>query len=459
MEKNNLLDENNKGKALIPLLVFIGIYLFAGVYFQFKGVEMAFYQFPASIAVIIGIISSFLLFKGSLDDKFNALIAGCGNENIVIMCLIYLLAGAFSGVSSAMGGVDSIVNLGLTLIPVKFIIVGIFLIAAFISLATGTSIGTLVAVAPIGIALVEKAGLNLPLALGALVGGVMFGDNLSIISDTTIAATRTQGVSMKDKFRVNSGFAIPAATLTIILLIVFGRPEIIPEASNYDYNLVKIIPYLFVLTTALMGMNVFVILTSGIALSGIIGIYYGNLTFIGFMNEINAGFSGMFDIFLLSLLTGGLANLVTKAGGVQWILEQINKKINNKKQAELGIGLLAGLSDMATANNTVSIIISGDLSKNISKKYSVDPRRTASLLDAFSCAIQGIIPYGAQLLIAASLTNGAISPVAIIPYVWYSFILLATVVLTIYTNFGKGYIKKNPWNFETEEVIVNEKVS
>src|SRR5699024_6956670 len=243
MEKLN--NKKGNGLALLPFAIFVLVYLLSGIILQIKGTEMAFYQFPAPIAAVIGIIFAFIITKGSLDDKFHMFIQGCGDDNIIIMCIIYLLAGGFSSVSNAMGGVEATVNLGLTLIPARYITVGIFIIAAFISISTGTSVGTIVAVSPIAVELVSKAGLNLSLVLGALVGGAMFGDNLSIISDTTIAATRTQGVSMRDKFRANLGFALPAALVTIILLLIFGKPLSTPETQEYTFNIIKVIPYIF----------------------------------------------------------------------------------------------------------------------------------------------------------------------------------------------------------------------
>ncbi|MGO1370171.1 MAG: Na+/H+ antiporter NhaC family protein [Senegalia sp. (in: firmicutes)] len=443
------LNENKgNGLALIPFIIFILVYLFSGIILQLKGVEMAFYQFPAPIAVIIGIVFAFILTKGSLDSKFDIFIKGCGHENIITMCIIYLLAGAFSTVSSSMGGVESTVNLGLALIPYKYITVGIFIISAFISISTGTSIGTVIAIAPIAVDLVSKAGLSLPLALGALVGGVMFGDNLSIISDTTIAATKTQGVSMKDKFRANMGFAVPAALVTMALLLIFGTPISNPEINKESYNIIKIMPYIFVLVSAVLGMNVFAVLMGGIVISGVIGIYYGNFTLLGLSQEIYEGFKGMFDIFLLSLLTGGLANMVSTGGGLDWLLYKVRRKIKGEKSAQLGISALVALTDVATANNTVSIIVTGQLASEISKEYKVDPRKTASLLDTFSCVMQGIIPYGAQLLIAASFTNGVLSPVQIVGYMWYSILLAIFAVISILTPFGNRYLRRNPWNFE-----------
>lgn len=446
MEK--LDQKKGNGLALLPFVIFVFVYLFSGIILQIKGTEMAFYQFPAPIAAMIGIIFAFILTKGSLDEKFDVFIKGCGDDDIIIMCIIYLLAGAFSSVSNAMGGVESTVNLGITLIPAKFITVGIFIIASFISISTGTSVGTILAVAPIAVELAEKAGLNLPLALGALVGGAMFGDNLSVISDTTIAATRTQGVSMKDKFRANIGFALPAALVTIVLLLIFGKPITTPKAQEYTFNIIKVIPYIFVLVSALAGVNVFVVLTGGIIISSVIGICYGSFNSLECVQTVYSGFKEMIDIFLLSLLTGGLASMVSKGGGLDWLLYRVNRGIKGKKSAQFGISALVSLTDVATANNTVAIIVSGQLAKEISKEHKIDPRKTASLLDAFSCVMQGLIPYGAQLLIAGSSTNGLVSPIQIMPYIWYTFILAIFAILSIVTPLGNGYLIKNPWNFE-----------
>ncbi|MGN9163900.1 Na+/H+ antiporter NhaC family protein [Tissierellaceae bacterium HCP3S3_D8] len=438
------------GKALIPFLVFVAVYLLTGIILQFKGYDMAFYQLPAPIAVIIGIIFAFIMFKGSIDEKFNDFIAGCGEENIIIMCVIYILAGAFSNVSSAMGGVESAVNLGLTLIPAQYITIGIFIIACFISISIGTSVGTIAAIGPIAVGLAESTGLSMPLVIAALVGGSMFGDNLSVISDTTIAATRTQGVEMRDKFRLNILLALPAAIITIILLFIFGKPVGVPEAAEYSFNIVKILPYIFVLVAALGGVNVFVVLTGGIIFSGIIGIVHGEFSILGFTQEIYNGFAGMFDIFLLSMLTGGLAHMVTKEGGLQWVLDKVQSMIKGKKSAEVGIAALVALTDAATANNTVAIIIDGPIAKELSTKYEVDPRRSASLLDSFSCIMQGMIPYGAQLLIAASFTNGTVSPFQIIPLLWYQQLLAVLAIASIFIPFADGAIKKNPWDFKND---------
>ena len=443
MKKN----EKISSKALIPFLVFIIIYLSTGIILQLRGVEMAFYQLPAPIAVFVGIISAFLLFSGSVDEKFDNLVEGCGDSNIIIMCLIYLLAGAFSALASTSGGVDSVVGLGLSFIPGKFLTAGVFLISCFISIATGTSVGTITALGPIAVGLSESGGINLSLMLGALVGGSMFGDNLSVISDTTIAATRSQNCQMKDKFRMNIKMALPAGLITLILLLIFGAPESEPSQKDLSYELIKIIPYIFVLISALMGLNVFFVLTGGILFSGIIFLFDNGFDFLSLSQTMWEGFTGMFEIFLLSMLIGGLSNMVSKEGGINWIIEKIKKIAKGEKSGQVGIALLVSLADIAVANNTVAIIISGPIAKKMCGEYKIDPRRSASLLDSFSCVFQGIIPYAAQVLIAASFSQGKLAPFQLIPYFWYQFILGLVAIISIYIPFTRP---KDKWNFELD---------
>lgn len=428
--------------GLIPFLIFVAIYLGTGIILQMKGVGMAFYQLPAPVAVFVGIIAAFILFKGTIMEKFDTFLEGCGHQDIITMCIIYLLAGAFAGVSKAMGGVDATVNMGLTYIPAHYIAAGLFIIASFISTATGTSVGAIVSITPIAVGLAEKSGVPLPLILAAVMGGAMFGDNLSVISDTTIAATKTQGVEMRDKFRVNLYIAAPAAIITVILLLIFGRPDHVPQIEVLTYNFLKVLPYLVVLILAITGINVFVVLTSGIFLSGIIGLVHGDFTLLSLTNEIYNGFLGMNEIFLLSLLTGGLATMSTKAGGIQWLIEQIQKIIVGKKSAKIGVGLLVAVTDMAVANNTVAIIINGSIAKRICQKYNVDLRESAAVLDIFSCIFQGLIPYGAQMLILLGFTAGKVSPLDIIPLLWYQLLLFIFTVAFIFFSINEKIIAR-----------------
>lgn len=448
------MNENEKikpsGKALIPFAVFIFLYLGVGIILEASGTEMAFYQLPAPVAIIVGVVVAFIIFKGSIEEKFSQFAKGCGNENILIMCFIYLFAGAFATVAKSMGGVDSTVNLGLSLIPAQYITAGMFVISAFISVATGTSMGTISTVAPIAIATAEKAGLNMTLIVAAIIGGAMFGDNLSVISDTTIAATRTQNCELKDKFKVNFYIALPAAVLTFVLLIIFGKPETIVPIQKLDYNLVKVIPYILVLGLAISGFNVFLTLGVGTVVAGIVGISYGDLTPLTFAQNIYAGFTGMNEIFLLSMFTGGLAHMVTQHGGLQWILEKIQSVVKNEKTAQIGISAIAAAADMAVANNTVAIIITGPIAKELSRKYKVDPRKSASLLDIWTCIFQGFIPYGAQILLAGSLTAGAVSPLALFPFLWYQQLLAVFTLISMFIPYADGLIKKKPWNWELD---------
>lgn len=449
------MDQNEKikpsGKALIPFAVFIFLYLGVGIILETSGTEMAFYQLPAPVAIIVGVVVAFIIFKGSIEEKFSQFAKGCGNENILIMCFIYLFAGAFATVAKSMGGVDSTVNLGLSFIPAQYITAGLFVIAAFISVATGTSMGTISTVAPIAIATAEKAGLNMTLIVAAIIGGAMFGDNLSVISDTTIAATRTQNCELKDKFKVNFYIALPAAVLTFVLLIIFGKPETIVPIQKLDYNIVKVIPYILVLGLAVSGFNVFLTLGVGTVVAGIVGIAYGDLTPLTFAQNIYAGFTGMNEIFLLSMFTGGLAHMVTQHGGLQWILEKIQSVVKSEKSAQIGISAIAAAADMAVANNTVAIIITGPIAKELSRKYKVDPRKSASLLDIWTCIFQGFIPYGAQILLAGSLTAGAVSPLALFPFLWYQQLLAVFTLISMFIPYADGLIKKKPWNWELDK--------
>jgi Na+/H+ antiporter NhaC len=446
---NNEIKAN--GKALIPLLVFVGTYLGVGLTLHIKGVEMAFYQYPALTAAFIGCIVSFIMYKGTINDKFDVFIEGCSESNITTMVIIFILAGAFASVSRAMGGVDATVNFGLTYIPTKYIAGGLFIIASFISTATGTSMGAIAAVAPIAIGVATKTGIPLPYTLAAVTGGSMFGDNLSMISDTTIAATKTQGCEMSDKFKINLFIAAPAAIITVILLTIFAAPDSTTVLESYDYNIVKVLPYIFVLVIALAGVNVFVTLTSGIFISGIIGLFYGDMTLLSMSQEISGGFINMSEIVILSLLIGGMANMMSKAGGLQFILNGIKKLIKGEKSAEVGIAALAFITDAAIANNTVAIVVDGPVAKGICDEYKVDPRRSAALLDVFACACQGMIPYGAQLLVITSFTNGAISPFQVIPLLWYQHLLLISGVLSIFVPFADRVIKKHPWKWDNDK--------
>ena len=449
---NRDLKKQGSGLALLPFLIFIVIYLGAGLYLQAKGEDMAFYQFPSVTAMFIAVLAAFCMGRESIDRKFAIFARGAANENVLTMLMIYILAGAFSTVAKTMGGVDATVNLGLSLVPVELLTAGVFVISAFLGTATGTSVGTITSLVPIAVGLAAESGLSVPMMLGACAGGAMFGDNLSMISDTTIAATRTQGCELRDKFRVNFFIALPAALITIVVLLLVGRPETTASMGDLSFSVIKVLPYVAVLALALIGVNVFLTLTIGIFSAGIIGMIGGELTVFTFAQAIWNGFTGMSEIFFLALFCGGLSEMIAHNGGIVWLIEKLRGMMHGNKSAQVGIAALVSLADCATANNTVAIIVSGTVARDMSREYKVDPRRTASLLDVFSCVFQGVIPYGAQLLTAATLTtlNYSIpmSPVEIVPYMWYCWILAAFGLLSIFVPYADGICRKDPWNWE-----------
>ena len=424
--------------ALIPLLVFIFTFLGAGIVLD------DFYAFPSPVAVLVGIIAAFLLYKTSTDDKVATLIAGCGESKIMTMCIIYLLAGAFAVVSKAMGGVDAVVSLGINTIDVAYFPLGIFLIAAFLSTATGTSVGAIVAIGPIAVSLADKSGASLPLISGALLGGSMLGDNLSMISDTTIAATQSLGCELKDKFKINLFIAFPAAIVTILVFFYLGlNSEIVTvDIAKTDFSWIAIVPYLLVIILALIGVNVFSTLVIGTILAGIIGYIGGSFTFMEFTQKIYEGFTGMTEIFLLSMLTGGLAAMVDKAGGITYLLVQIKKRIKSQKSAQAGIGALVGFANLAIANNTVSIVITGPIAKEINDEYQLSPKKTAAILDIFSCIVQGILPYGAQVLLILSFAAGKLDFFDLISNAWYHLFLLIFTMVAIYSSFWDRLVNR-----------------
>lgn len=435
------------GLALIPLLFFIVIYLGVGIVLHSKGVEMAFYQFPSVVAMTIAVILAFLMYhKTGIDNNFKLFARGAGDENIMTMLMIFLLAGAFSSVAGAMGGVSSTANLGLAIIPPRFIVPGIFIIAAFLSTATGTSMGTVGAIVPIAYNMAKTADLNMSFVVAAVLTGAMFGDNLSMISDTTIAATRTQGVDLKDKFRTNAWISIPSALITLSLMVIFSKGG--TATGNLDYNLIKVVPYVLVLGLALLGLNVFAVLIIGIISASAVGVGTGAIGLMEVAAKIWAGYQGMIEVFILSMFVGGLAELTKHYGGLNWIIDKTSKLLKGPKSASVGIAVLAALTDAATANNTVAIIVTGEIAKEISEKYKIDPRRTASFLDIFSCIMQGFIPYGAQFLLIASLTKNAVNPTSMIPYNWYLIILgIMSLISVVFPSYNR-IVCKGEWNWE-----------
>ena len=417
--------EGGKGKAsaLLPIGVFLVIFLGAGIVFR------DFYAMPAIVAFLIALFVAFLQNrKVSFDEKIRLIAKGVGEENIITMSLIFLCAGGFSGAVSTAGGVDSTVNLGLSLIPAHFIVPGLFVISCFISVSMGTSMGTIAALAPIAVGVSEEAGFPLAVCIAAVVCGAMFGDNLSMISDTTIAAVKTQGCEMKDKFKANFLIVLPAAVITAVFFWFITRDMSYDIASS-EYNLLQVIPYLVVLIGALIGINVFLVLIAGTVLSLIVGVGTGTIALSEMFTVVGDGVVSMYDITVISIIVACIVSLVRANGGIHFILNLIKSRIRGKKGAQAGIAALALLVDLCTANNTVAIVMSGPIAKEISEEFGVDPKRSASLLDMFTSVGQGLIPYGAQLLSAATLTG--LTPFDMIPYLVYPILMAVCGIVAI----------------------------
>jgi len=420
------MEKEKKGRAiaLLPIGVFLIIFLGAGIVFK------DFYAMPAIVAFLIALFVAFLQNKElSFNKKIEVIAKGVGEENIITMSLIFLCAGGFSGAVTAAGGVDSTVNLGLSLIPAHFAVAGLFLIGCFISVSMGTSMGTIAALAPIAVGISEKTGFALSICIGAVVCGAMFGDNLSMISDTTIAAVKTQGCEMKDKFKANFFIILPAAIITVLIFWFVTRNMNFHLEENLSYSLWEVLPYMVVLLGALIGINVFVVLISGIVISLIVGVSMGHIALSEMFQVVGNGVTSMYDITVISIIVACIVSLVKEHGGIQFILNLIKSKINGRRGAEFGIALLALFVDACTANNTVAIVMTGPIAKEISEEFDVDPRRSASLLDMFTSVGQGIIPYGAQLLSAATLTG--LTPLQIIPNLYYPLLMGVCGVLAI----------------------------
>ncbi|MFD3221031.1 Na+/H+ antiporter NhaC family protein [Staphylococcus saprophyticus] len=412
------MEETKKGNAwaLIPLIIFVGMFLGVGI------ITGDFTTMPLNVAILVATIVGLVLNrKESFQKKVEIFTKGAGHSNIILMMLIFLLAGAFSQTTEDMGGVKSTVNLGLSLIPENLIIVGLFVICMFVSLSMGTSVGTVAAIAPVGFGLSQATDVSAAITMATVVGGAMFGDNLSMISDTTIAAVRTQKTKMSDKFKVNIKIVLPGAIFTVIVLWFLTNGAQIDASKSYDYDLIKVVPYLFVLILALFGVNVIIVLIGGIILSAIIGLFYGTFDWIGLLSSISKGIIGMEDIAIIALLIGGLVALIQHNGGITWLLNFVRNRVKSKRGAELGIAGLVSVADISTANNTISILMAGPLAKDISDEYGVDPRKSASILDMFASCFQGLLPYSPQLIAAAGVAS--ISPFELVPYAIYPMIL------------------------------------
>lgn len=423
------------GKALLPILLFLVIYLGNGIFFEYINHEegqMGFYVVSVVLAFSIALIFAFLQNKDlSFDEKISICAKGIGDDNIVIMLFIFIMAGAFSGIAKEAGGAQSTANMLLSVLPGQFAVPGLFVISCLISMAMGTSVGTISVLVPIAFAAATSGGLSVPMSVGTVVGGAMFGDNLSFISDTTIAATKTQGVEMKDKFRTNFRIAMPAAVITLIALSVYAFSHGRADIGTFEFNVWQALPYFIVLAMSIIGINVFLVLIVGIVLFAVVGTATGSLTYATALSSMGNGMSGMFETMIVTILVSSIAALMRENGGFEAILSFIKKKADSKRGGMLGIAFLTGFMDIATANNTVAIVIAAPIAKEITQEYGVDPRKTASLLDTCSCIAQGVIPYGAQLLIAASLSG--VASFTLMPYLFYPYILLVFVLISIFT--------------------------
>lgn len=417
---------NKKGNvwALLPIFTFLIIFLGSGI------ITGDFYTMPAIVAFLIALAVAFLQNKNlKFNEKIAVIAKGVGDENIITMSLIFLCAGAFSGAVKAAGGVESTVNLGLSILPSSIAVVGLFIIGCFISVSMGTSMGTIAALAPIAVGISEKTGFAMAICIGAVVCGAMFGDNLSMISDTTIAAVKTQGCEMKDKFKENFLIVLPAALITIVIFLLITRNGDFRMTEELSYNIWKVVPYVLVLIGALIGINVFVVLIGGTIVSLIVGVATGSIALDQMFVVVGSGVTGMYDITVISIVVACIVSLVKEHGGIQFVLNLIHKNIKSEKGAELGIAGLSLVVDACTANNTVAIVMAGPIAKEISDEFGVDSKRSASLLDIFSSVGQGMIPWGTQLLSAATLTG--LTPYNIMPYLFYPILMAVSAVLFI----------------------------
>ncbi|WP_180123857.1 Na+/H+ antiporter NhaC family protein [Acinetobacter sp. YH12097] len=425
--------------ALLPLIVFLTIFLGSGIYHSIIGTEFAFYQVKAPVAALPAIVLAILLYRGKINDAIDTFMKGASHPNLILMFMVFMLAGAFASVSSAIGSVDATVQLGLSVIAPEFVLPMLFIIAAFIATAMGTSMGTIAACAPIAFGFTQVTEIEVVYAIGAVVGGAMFGDNLSMISDTTIAATNSQKVQLRDKFNVNVWIAVPASIVSICIYLFMSQGS---QAIEYKtYNAWLILPYLAVFILAFSRLHVLAVLTIGVLLSGLIGlVIQPEFNFLSLNNSIYEGFTGMFEVALLSIFLGGISAIMQKEGGLEWLIQRIYSmtrcfKVGAERAGEIGISFLVIFSNLFVANNTVAIILSGDMAREVAKEYGVDPKRAAALLDIFSCVVQGLIPYGAQLLLACSIAK--LSPVELIGSVYYCWVLAIFAILAILLRYPK----------------------
>ncbi len=417
--------------ALVPLFIFLGIYLITSL------IVKDFYKVPITVAFVISSVVAIGMTRGEkLSERVSRFSAGASDPNIMLMLWIFILAGSFAQSAKAMGAIDATVNLALQILPDNLLLGGIFIAACFISLSVGTSVGTIVALTPVAVGIADKTGVELPFMVAIVVGGAFFGDNLSFISDTTIAATKTQECQMKDKFKVNSMIVLPAALFVLIFYIIEGWHIQVP-AHLAPIEWIKVIPYLVVLGTAIAGMNVMLVLLLGIGITGSIGLCNSSFDIFGYFGAMGNGITGMGELIVITLLAGGMLEMICYNGGIAYIIERLTRRVNSKRLAELCIAGLVCLANLCTANNTIAIITTGPIARNIAGRFGVDKRKSASILDTFSCFVQGIIPYGAQMLIAAELAG--ISPLSIIRYLYYPILIGICGLLAILLRYPRHY--------------------
>ena len=416
--------------ALSPLMVFVTLYLVTSI------IARDFYKVPITVAFLTASIYAVAITPGKLQKRINVFSRGAATAEMMLMIWIFVLAGAFANTAKTMGAIDATVNLTLSLLPGQMLLAGLFLASCFISLSIGTSVGTIVALTPIAAGIASQTGLHVAMVTAIVVGGSFFGDNLSFISDTTIIATQTQGCKTSDKFRVNSFIVAPAALLLLVVYFYLGRDVCTPPHTP-DIEYLKVIPYLAVIITAIFGLNVMIVLTLGIILTGIIGMLCGDYNFFGWIGAIGDGIVSMSELIVITMLAGGLLQLIKHNGGIDFIINALTKHVNGKRGGEYTIALLVSIINLCTANNTVAIITTGGIARKIGERFHLDPRKCASLLDTFSCAVQGLLPYGAQVLMAAGLAS--VSPIAIIPWLYYPMAIGIAAFLSIMFRYPKRY--------------------
>ncbi len=415
-------------KALSPLFLFLALYLGVSI------IAGDFYKVPVTVAFLVSSVYAIAISKGKISECVDNFSRGAGSSTVLLMVWIYILAGAFASSAKAMGAVDATVNLTLELLPASLLLPGIFLAACFISLAIGTSVGTIAALTPVAVGVAQQSDVNMALMVAIVVGGAFFGDNLSFISDTTISATQTQGCQMKDKFRTNLRIVLPIALIMLAIYYWLGRgitvPQDLPEVSWW-----KVVPYVAVIATAVAGLNVMLVLLLGLVLTGVIGLVDGSYDAYGWMGAMGDGMSSMGELIIMAMLAAGMLEMIRLAGGIDYLISKLTHGIQGHRGAEGAIAMLVSLVNICTANNTVSIITTGPIAKRIAKQYGVDPRRSASLLDTASCCTQGLLPYSAQMLVAAGLVEATaelqLNPVAIMPYLFYPMGLGLAVIVSI----------------------------